>query len=79
MNKGLEELVLKHTPTVDLKRLARKGGMSTLREDALRKVYAGITSLKEATAITQEDEPLEVKIDPAKSPDYWKGGALFAE
>jgi type IV-A pilus assembly ATPase PilB len=59
INQKLRDLVLKHTPTVDLKNAARRDGMRTLRDDAWLKVFAGITSLEEAAAITQQDEMIE--------------------
>ncbi len=58
MSQKIRELVLKHTPTVDLKKEARIQGMRTLRDDAWLKVFSGATSLEEAVAITQQDEPL---------------------
>ncbi len=58
MNQKIREMVLKHTPTVDLKNEARKQGMRTLRDDALLKVFDGTTTLEEAVAITQQDDPI---------------------
>ncbi len=37
----------------ELERLARAGGMSTLREDAVAKVRAGITTAEEALRVTR--------------------------
>ena len=59
----IREMVLKHTPTIDLKNQARRMGMRTLRDDAWLKVFAGITTIEEAVAITQQDDVLpEVKL-----------------
>lgn len=58
MNRKLRELVIKHTPTIELKNTARLQGMRTLRDDAWLKVFSGVTTLEEAVAITQQDEPL---------------------
>jgi type IV-A pilus assembly ATPase PilB len=59
MNQKMRELVLKHTPTVDLKNAARRDGMRTLRDDAWLKVFSSVTSLEEAVAITQQDDTIE--------------------
>jgi type IV-A pilus assembly ATPase PilB len=59
MNQKLRSLVLNHTPTIQLKNEARQNGMRTLRDDAWLKVFAGITTIEEAVAITQQDEPID--------------------
>lgn len=59
MNQKIREMVLKHEPTIGLKNQARRMGMRTLRDDAWLKVFTGVTTLEEAVAITQQDEPLE--------------------
>jgi len=58
MSREIREAVIKHTPTVDLKNMARMQGMRTLRDDAWLKVFNGITTLEEAVAITQQDDKL---------------------
>ncbi len=58
MDRQIREMVIKHTPTIDLKNAARRKGMRTLRDDAWLKVFTGVTSLEEAVAITQQDEPI---------------------
>lgn len=42
-----------------LRRAARLQGMSTLRQDAWRKVMNGVTTVEEVLRVTQIDEPLE--------------------
>ena len=58
MSREIRESVIKHTPTVDLKNMARMQGMRTLRDDAWLKVFSGVTTLEEAVAITQQDDKL---------------------
>jgi type IV-A pilus assembly ATPase PilB len=58
MDRQIRELVIKHTPTIELKNAARRKGMRTLRDDAWLKVFTGVTTLEEAVAITQQDDPI---------------------
>jgi type II secretory ATPase GspE/PulE/Tfp pilus assembly ATPase PilB-like protein len=58
LNQTIREMVLKHEPTINLKNQARRMGMRTLRDDAWLKVFAGVTTIEEAVAITQQDDPL---------------------
>jgi type IV pilus assembly protein PilB len=58
MNQKIREMVLAHAPTINIKNEARRQGMRTLRDDAWLKVFAGMTTLEEAVAITQQDEEL---------------------
>jgi len=63
MNSKIREMVLQHEPTVNLKNQARRMGMRTLRDDAWLKVFSGITTIEEAVAITQMDDPMpEIKL-----------------
>ena len=50
------ELVLKSADAQSIKRAAQQRGMSTLRDDGARKVLAGITTVEEVVAATQQDE-----------------------
>jgi general secretion pathway protein E len=53
----IRPLILKKADSTTLKKIAMKNGMKSLRQDALEKVYKGITSVEEmARAINEEDE-----------------------
>ncbi|HEY6903229.1 MAG TPA: hypothetical protein VI216_02920, partial [Candidatus Acidoferrales bacterium] len=46
------EMILDRKPTSEIRRAAREEGMHFLRESALDKVKAGITTLKEINKVT---------------------------
>jgi type IV pilus assembly protein PilB len=48
----IRELILEKKPTSEVRKLARKEGMSFLRESALERVRRGITTLKEINKVT---------------------------
>ncbi|MEZ5304031.1 MAG: GspE/PulE family protein [Verrucomicrobiales bacterium] len=48
----LRELITERKPTVVLKEKARELGMSTLREDGLRNIYEGVTTIEEVLKYT---------------------------
>ncbi len=48
----IRELILEKRPGAEVRRAAREAGTPSLREAALDKVYAGITSLAEITRVT---------------------------
>lgn len=53
----IRPLILKKADAASVKKAAMKGGMKTLRQDALEKVFRGITSVEEmARAINEEEE-----------------------
>src|SRR5215472_6287735 len=54
-------LVLRKADSQSIKRLAWEQGMDTLRDDGARKVLAGLTSVEEVLAATQED----IEVEPA--------------
>jgi general secretion pathway protein E len=49
------ELVLRSADAQSIKKVAHQRGMHTLRDDGARKVLAGITTVEEVVAATQED------------------------
>ncbi|MBI4387931.1 MAG: Flp pilus assembly complex ATPase component TadA [Candidatus Omnitrophica bacterium] len=55
----LKELIMKRVPGDEIKRQARKCGMTTLRESATGKVIAGETSVDEMLRVTTGDQDLE--------------------
>jgi general secretion pathway protein E len=54
-------LILRKADSQTIKRVAWEQGMDTLRDDGARKVLAGLTSVEEVLAATQED----IEVEPA--------------
>jgi type IV pilus assembly protein PilB len=52
----IQRMIFDKLPASDLRVRAREGGMRTLREDGLRKVAAGITTIEEVLRVTMGDE-----------------------
>ncbi len=52
VDNGLRELILERRPAAALRDYARKSGMTTLREAAIAKAQAGVTSLAEVARVT---------------------------
>jgi type IV pilus assembly protein PilB len=52
MSEKIREMILDRRPTSEIKRYARSEGMSTLRESAIERVRAGITTLREINKVT---------------------------
>ncbi|HET9319297.1 MAG TPA: GspE/PulE family protein [Bryobacteraceae bacterium] len=52
LTERIREMILDKRPTSEIKRLSREEGMTFLRESALLKVKAGITTLKEINKVT---------------------------
>jgi general secretion pathway protein E len=52
-------LILQKADSQAIKRTAQDMGMDTLRDDGARKVLAGLTSVEEVLAATQEDVEVE--------------------
>jgi type IV pilus assembly protein PilB len=48
----MRELILEKRPASEIKRVAREEGMTTLRESAIERVRAGITTLREINKVT---------------------------
>ncbi|MFH1283229.1 MAG: type IV-A pilus assembly ATPase PilB [bacterium] len=55
VNDEIKELILERASTTVIKQAARKAGMITLREAALRKVLNGITTVEEMIRVTYAD------------------------
>ena len=55
MSEELRSMALKQASTSELRRLAVKLGMKSLREDGWRKVVSGLTTVDEVLRLTQED------------------------
>jgi type II secretory ATPase GspE/PulE/Tfp pilus assembly ATPase PilB-like protein len=56
MNDELRDMAYKQTPSNELKKVARKNGMRTLREDGWLKVTLGTTTIEEVRRSTAEEE-----------------------
>ena len=52
LSDSVRELILEKRPTSELRRVARREGMVTLRESALEKVREGTTTLREINKVT---------------------------
>jgi general secretion pathway protein E len=71
-------LILKNADAQSIKRGAIEQGMDTLRDDGARKVLAGMTSVEEVLAATQEDveaagEPTSLRRGPERSTELRTG------
>ena len=62
MDDAVGPLVLKGADAQTIKRAAIEQGMDTLRDDGARKVLAGLTSVEEVLAATQDD----VEVEPSR-------------
>jgi type IV pilus assembly protein PilB len=52
MSDRIRQLILERRPTAEIKQAAREEGMTFLRESALEKVFAGVTTLREINKVT---------------------------
>ena len=52
MSDHIRQMILERRPVVEMKQAAREEGMSFLRDSALEKVFAGITTLREINKVT---------------------------
>jgi type II secretory ATPase GspE/PulE/Tfp pilus assembly ATPase PilB-like protein len=52
LSDHIREMIIERRPTSEIKRIAHEEGMTFLRESALAKVFAGITTLKEINKVT---------------------------
>ena len=55
-------LIMRQEASTQIKRAARLGGMTTMRQDAWRKAQNGITTVEEINRSTRMDEPLNRKV-----------------
>ncbi|HQO57109.1 MAG TPA: ATPase, T2SS/T4P/T4SS family [Candidatus Omnitrophota bacterium] len=59
--------ILQRAGELQIKMMGRREGMTTMREDAMAKALAGLTTLEEVLRVTAADESLEKT--PAETPD----------
>jgi type II secretory ATPase GspE/PulE/Tfp pilus assembly ATPase PilB-like protein len=52
LSDRIREMIISRRPTSEIKRAAREGGMTFLRESGLSKVRAGVTTLREINKVT---------------------------
>jgi type IV pilus assembly protein PilB len=52
MTDRIRQLILERRPTGEIKQVAREEGMTFLRDSALEKVFAGLTTLREINKVT---------------------------
>jgi type II secretory ATPase GspE/PulE/Tfp pilus assembly ATPase PilB-like protein len=55
MSDAVQEMVLEKKSTNIIKEKAREEGMTVLREDGMKKVLAGITTVEEVLRVTQDE------------------------
>jgi len=55
----IRDLIVSRASTEDIARAARRGGMATLRDDALRKAAQGITTLSEVIRVTRKNVSIQ--------------------
>ncbi|HEX8736327.1 MAG TPA: GspE/PulE family protein [Pyrinomonadaceae bacterium] len=56
MSDTIREMIVERRPGSEIRRQAEKEGLSSLRESALKKVYAGLTTLYEINRVTFVEE-----------------------
>jgi general secretion pathway protein E/type IV pilus assembly protein PilB len=56
VNDEIQRMIFEKVPSSELRIRAREMGMRTLREDGLRKVAAGVTTLEEVMRVTMGDQ-----------------------
>jgi type IV pilus assembly protein PilB len=52
LSDRIREMIIDRRPTTEIKRIAREEGMSFLRESGLKKIRAGLTTLREINKVT---------------------------
>ena len=52
MTDRIRQMILERRPTGEIKQAAREEGMTFLRDSALEKVFAGLTTLREINKVT---------------------------
>jgi len=55
VDDDIRSLILKRAPSTEIRNLAVRKGMRTLRQAGIRKALEGITSLEEVFRVTQLD------------------------
>ena len=58
----LRDMTFRREPLSDLRKYALSAGMVSLREDGVRKVLAGVTTVPEVQEVTAKDIEAEVEV-----------------
>jgi type IV pilus assembly protein PilB len=56
MSDSIREMIIERRPGSEIRRQAEKEGLSSLRESAVKKVFAGATTLHEINRVTFVEE-----------------------
>jgi general secretion pathway protein E/type IV pilus assembly protein PilB len=56
VHDGIRAMIYDHVTAVRLRQQARRDGMRTMREDGIRKVLAGLTTIEEVVSVTVGDQ-----------------------
>jgi general secretion pathway protein E len=62
VDSNIQNLIVSRADSNVIKREARKNGMVTLREDGLRKMLAGLTTLEEVLRMSREETTVDVTL-----------------
>jgi general secretion pathway protein E/type IV pilus assembly protein PilB len=57
IHDGIRRMIYDHVTAARLRQEARRDGMRTMREDGIRKVLAGITTIEEVVSVTAGEHP----------------------
>jgi general secretion pathway protein E/type IV pilus assembly protein PilB len=57
VHDGIRRMIYEHVTAARLRQQARRDGMRTMREDGIRKVLAGLTTVEEVVSVTAADHP----------------------
>ncbi len=68
VDEEMQALITQRAPSEEIGRAARRAGMRTLREDAVRKAAEGVTTLQEVLRVTKRDGAM-AEDDSAALPD----------
>jgi len=52
LSDHIREMIIDRRPTSEIKRAAKEEGMTFLRDSGLRKIHAGVTTLREINKVT---------------------------
>jgi general secretion pathway protein E/type IV pilus assembly protein PilB len=58
ITEEIQEMIYSGATLVDLRRKAREAGMRTMREDGMRKILSGMTTVEEVISATVADDVL---------------------
>jgi type II secretory ATPase GspE/PulE/Tfp pilus assembly ATPase PilB-like protein len=59
IDEVIRQLIQQHATATQIKDAARSAGLQTLRDDGIRKILAGVTTISEVERVTVEPEMSE--------------------